>query len=54
MQIVLTEWEEYKNIDWLKVIEKMIKPTWVFDTRSILNKQKIKDLGLNYWGIGCS
>ena len=52
--IVLTEWEEYKNIDWLKVIEKMIKPTWVFDTRSILNKQKIKDLGLNYWGIGCS
>ncbi len=52
--IVLTEWEEYKNIDWLKVIEKMIKPTWVFDTRSILNKQKIKDLGLNYWGIGSS
>lgn len=50
--IVLTEWKEYETLDWFKVIEKMIKPAWVFDTRSILNKQTIKNLGLNYWATG--
>ena len=27
--LVLTEWEEYKNINWDNVIKKMVKPAWV-------------------------
>ena len=33
--VILTEWEEYKNINWAEVAKKMRKPSWVFDTRGI-------------------
>jgi len=50
--VVLTEWDEYKNIDWRKVSQKMRKPSWIFDARSILNKNDIKNSDLNFWRIG--
>ena len=50
--VVLTEWDEYKNIDWQKVSHKMRKPSWIFDARSILNKNEIKKFNLNLWRIG--
>ena len=50
--VVLTEWEEYSNIDWEIISEKMRKPAWVFDSRSILIKERIRKTGLNFWRIG--
>jgi len=50
--VVLTEWEEYKNIDWNSVIKKMAKPAWVFDSRSIVNVESVKKAGLNLWRLG--
>ena len=50
--VVLTEWEEYKTINWEEVSKKMRKPSWVFDTRSILNKKEIIDNDLLLWRIG--
>ena len=50
--LILTEWEEYKNIDWESMFKKMRKPAWIFDTRSILDKGKIKKTELNIWTIG--
>ncbi len=50
--VVLTEWEEYSTIDWKMISDKMRKPAWVFDSRSILVKEKIRGIGLNFWRIG--
>ena len=50
--VILTEWEEYSTIDWKMISEKMRKPAWVFDSRSILVKEKIREIGLNLWRIG--
>ena len=50
--VVLTEWQEYVSIDWEKVSKKMRKPAWVFDSRSILNGEKVKESGLNFWRVG--
>ena len=50
--IVLTEWEDYRQINWYKASSKMRRPAWVFDARSITNAKKIKDAGLNLWRIG--
>ncbi len=50
--IVATEWEEFKFINWRKIYKEMRKPAWVFDTRSIINIQEVKDSGINYWRIG--
>ncbi|WP_075506972.1 nucleotide sugar dehydrogenase [Prochlorococcus marinus] len=50
--LVLTEWEEYKNIDWNYVAKKMVKPAWLFDTRSVVNVELVKKSGINLWLIG--
>ena len=50
MIVIMTEWEEFKFIDWEEVSIKMRKPFWVFDTRAILDT---KEVGINIWSIGC-
>ena len=50
--VLLTEWNEYKDLDWARISKKMRSPSWVFDTRSISNDIKIKKAGLNYWCLG--
>ena len=50
--LVLTEWEEYKNIKWDKVMEKMVKPAWVFDSRSVVNVDLVKKVGFSLWRLG--
>ena len=49
--LILTEWDEYKKLNWQIVSNKMRKPAWVFDARSILNPKNIKDAGLLFWRI---
>ena len=50
--VLLTEWSEYKHINWEEVSLKMRKPSWVFDTRSITNPLEVRNAGLNLWRIG--
>jgi len=50
--ILLTEWDEYKNIKWKEVSQQMRKPSWIFDTRSITNPSEVRNAGLNLWRIG--
>jgi len=50
--VVLTEWEEYGQLDWEEISRKLRKPAWVFDVRSIIPYDKIKALDLNFWKIG--
>ncbi len=50
--IVLTEWQEFSFIDWVKCAKVMRKPSWVFDTRSCVNKQEVLKAGFNFWRIG--
>ena len=50
--MILTEWEEYKYIDWHKAVKKMVKPSWVFDSRSIINAKDVKEAGINLWRLG--
>ncbi len=52
--LLLTEWEEYKNIEWGEVSNCMRKPSWVFDTRSLIDPSKVIDVGINFWRIGDS
>lgn len=34
---VLTEWDEFKQYDWKKIYDSMVKPAFVFDGRNILD-----------------
>ena len=50
--IIITEWADYKKIDWNIISKNMSKPSWVFDTRGILEKDKINKYGINFWQLG--
>ena len=50
--MILTEWEQYKKIDWAYISKKMRKPSWIFDVRSILDPNDIIPHGLRFWRIG--
>ncbi|MBQ9214412.1 MAG: nucleotide sugar dehydrogenase, partial [Bacteroidales bacterium] len=50
--VILTEWDEFKELDWKKIHDNMMKPAFVFDGRNILKRQDMEALGFNYHGIG--
>ncbi len=49
---VLTEWDEFKTLDWKAIHEKMFKPAFLFDGRNLLDHQALRDLGFNVYAIG--
>ena len=50
--VILTEWSEYSNIDWVNTAKMMKKPGWVFDSRLIVNTKKVLEANLKLWRIG--
>ncbi|MFD1166489.1 nucleotide sugar dehydrogenase [Sphingobacterium daejeonense] len=49
---ILTEWDEFKDLDWKRIKESMKKPAFIFDGRKLLDKQKLEGLGFVYYAIG--
>jgi UDPglucose 6-dehydrogenase len=49
---VLTEWDEFKEYDWKKIYDNMLKPAFVFDGRNLLDKEKLTSIGFHYQAIG--
>lgn len=49
---VLTEWDLYRELDYEKIFDKMIKPAFLFDGRNIIDHKKIFDIGFNVYPIG--
>ena len=52
--IILTEWDEFKEINFEEAYKVMKKPAWFFDGRNILDLQKLKDIGFEVQAIGKS
>jgi len=50
--VVLTEWDEFKTIDFARMHEHMMKPASVFDGRNLLDLAKLRALGFKASGIG--
>lgn len=50
--VVLTEWDEFKTVDFGRMHGHMMKPASVFDGRNILDLKKLRALGFKASGIG--
>ena len=50
--IILTAWDEFFGLDWNYLSSLMRTPAWVFDTRSVVNRQEIENTDLNLWKLG--
>ena len=49
---ILTEWDEFKEIDFTEIYQSMIKPAILFDGRNLLDLEKIRSIGFTAKGIG--
>lgn len=49
--IILTEWSEFKELDFAK-LETLVKEKVIFDFRNILNRETIISHGFDYYKIG--
>ena len=49
--VILTEWEEFTDLDFIKIKDAMRQPV-IVDTRNLLRRRDIEDQGFRYIGIG--
>jgi UDPglucose 6-dehydrogenase len=49
---IVTEWDEFKRLDFAAIYAAMAKPAFVFDGRNILDLGKLRALGFRASGIG--
>lgn len=49
---IMTEWDIYKNLDFEKIYQTMVKPAFIFDGRNILDHKKLFEVGYNVFPIG--
>ena len=50
--VILTEWEEFKLIKWDIIKRLMRSPSWLFDTRNIIDKKEVLSKGFKLWTVG--
>ena len=50
--VILTEWDEFKNLDWENLSKVLRSPSWVFDSRLIINNKEAEKYGINVWKVG--
>ncbi len=49
---VMTEWKEYKTLDYGKILSGMERPAFIFDGRNILDHESLHKLGFNVFPLG--
>jgi UDPglucose 6-dehydrogenase len=49
--IVITEWNEFKQLD-LERIRKLMKAPILFDGRNVYDPAEVRSLGFSYRGVG--
>ncbi|XP_021761535.1 UDP-glucose 6-dehydrogenase 3-like [Chenopodium quinoa] len=49
---ILTEWEEFRNLDYKKIFDGMRKPAFVFDGRNVVDVDKLREIGFIVYSIG--
>ena len=52
--VIITDWDQFKEIDWIQIFLIVNKPAWIFDTRICLEKNHIKQIGFNIRSLGSS
>lgn len=49
---ILTEWDEFKDLDWTRIQKNMKQPAFLFDGRNILDREEMKSIGFKIFSIG--
>ncbi len=49
---ILTEWDEFRDLDWKAVYDDMLKPAFLFDGRRLLERKSKEEIGFQFYAIG--
>jgi UDPglucose 6-dehydrogenase len=49
---IITEWDEFRDLDYRKIYDRMMKPAFIFDGRNIANRQELINIGFEVYAIG--
>merc|ERR1712232_389307 len=49
---ILTEWDEFKTLDYEKIFNSMAKPAFIFDGRNIVDHDELRKIGFEVHAIG--
>ena len=49
---LMTEWDQYRALDYRRIFDRMEKPAFLFDGRNHLDHQALFDLGFNVYAVG--
>uniref|UniRef100_A0A5B6ZY58 UDP-glucose 6-dehydrogenase n=1 Tax=Davidia involucrata TaxID=16924 RepID=A0A5B6ZY58_DAVIN len=49
---ILTEWDEFKSLDYQKIYDNMQKPAFLFDGRNVVDAEKLRKIGFIVYSIG--
>ncbi|XVF43080.1 hypothetical protein PTKIN_Ptkin02bG0011800 [Pterospermum kingtungense] len=49
---ILTEWDEFKSLDYQKIYDNMQKPAFIFDGCNIVDVAKLREIGFIVYSIG--
>ncbi|KAJ4974857.1 hypothetical protein NE237_008031 [Protea cynaroides] len=49
---ILTEWNEFKSLDYQKIYDAMEKPVFFFDGRNVVNVQAMRKIGFIVYSVG--
>lgn len=50
--LVLTEWDEFRELDFDRVYRDMLKPAFLFDGRNLLDHEQLRQTGFSIYAIG--
>jgi UDPglucose 6-dehydrogenase len=51
--VVLTEWGQFRDLNWSVLAKLMRQPAWVFDSRNVVDAAAVQATGLRLWRLGC-
>ncbi|VAI01724.1 unnamed protein product [Triticum turgidum subsp. durum] len=49
---ILTEWNQFKELDYQKIFDNMQKPAFIFDGRNVVDAEKLRGIGFIVYSIG--
>ena len=50
--LILTEWDEFKALDFKRIYDEMQLPAFLFDGRNLLDLEALREIGFEATGIG--
>jgi UDPglucose 6-dehydrogenase len=49
---LMTDWKEFRELDYARLFEAMEKPAFVFDGRNLLDAKRLYEIGFNVYPLG--